>query len=569
MLNIKSYFSIMLDESIVLVRFHIIGYDGLLKLRCYTKVKHTRHIYTAIAYPCDGVYSFYLEELQCDKKYKYFLKCCKNDSKGYFYTLPKQCRRDVVFNLLSCFDCDTNSIQSDIVPCNKVAFNFILGDIVYSDHYFETNSSKLLKTRNAMSVIEYKEIYDNKLFNVQSVNKMFKNSLTLPIMNGHEIFNNFDNFHRLFKYDNIPGPNGFSELQIAGNIIYSANQINFPSFTPSSPPFPLVSQDIECVLMPNQSPNYSESVKNGLRVYKSMINPKTNYYKFKNGTDVEFFVLDIHSDLTQLNVNDNTQTLSMISAEQMNWLKNSLLDSTATIKFIVTSQPFSDTIIFPKNILPTSQLKATFTQAYDLLVANPGIYRPLISLFGIVIRANSDYENLSIEQKYRVFGPLMSSLGFAGWMYYDNTNEVKHIPQSIKQRSEIINYIETNNIFGVIFLTGNTHTSFVGYVDDLNNKNNNGFPIIEICSSPVLSPIRTTIMNYVNDVSTQRQFAYVAQSKNYLEVSTDLNNDKIIVKCIKNTGNPDIIEIDLIAYKKLQQGDGTQSPIKVNNINVM
>ena len=58
---------------------------------------------------------------------------------------------------------------------------------------------------------------------------------------------------------------------------------------------------------------------------------------------------------------------------------------------------------------------------------------------------------------------------------------------------------------------------------------------------------------------------YLANEKNYLNISTDIDNKKIIVTCFKINGQRDRITINLKKYKKLQKGYDV-NPIKVKRL---
>jgi phosphodiesterase/alkaline phosphatase D-like protein len=266
-----------------------------------------------------------------------------------------------------------------------------------------------------------------------------------------------------------------------------------------------------------------------------------------------------------MKMNDNSQILSIISKNQMNWLKKVLLLSKAKVKFIVTTTVFSDIVTIPRlsfDGIVTKSEKTTFNDLYNLLVNKKEIYGPLISLGDKFPKAIDDYELLSIEQKYRVFGCAMSLLDCGNWMYYDINNTIKYIPQSNKDRNEIISFIKNNKITGVIFLSGDLHTSFISYCDDLLLPNT--FPLLEISSSPNASPPSNQITNYMEDNPHQRQFIYATNDKSYSYIETDIENNLVKITYIKKNTNPILVEIDLQAYYNKQYIDKLIPVVKIN-----
>jgi len=561
-------FAVQTTPSLVMVRIYVENATEPMQLY-YQSPNSTAQI-TEVTFPRDGLYTFYLNKIEPDTDYKYHMKVYKVH--GEFRTLPEVTKaKEVKFNMLSCFgyanDTETsNSPRHGVFPDDEVDFNLLLGDSIYADYYYPTTDSKILNIKPALSVVEFDEVYQKRLFNVHKIKKMFKESLNFILADDHEIFNNWNAFYRSFQYDTTPGTNGFSELQIAANIIYSVYSFGDPTIVAPPPPIPVTSQDDESTLWSVQSPNYITGVMNGYHEFQDNLNPNLAYFKFSYGKHIDFFVLNIMADRTPMSVNNNSQILSIISLDQMNWLLNGLAQSRATVKFIVTTEAFSDLIIFPRSPLSPTAQKFTFTQLYTTLVTNPSFYAPFVSLQGAVPTAVPDYEALTLDQQYRVFGATMAELNGAGWMYYDQSNQVINIPQTNKQRTQIINFIKDNEISGVIFLTGDSHTSYVGYVDDLNNPN--AFPLIEICSSPSGSEPTKTITDYIKDDPLQKQFAYATHHKSYMHITTDLDDHKIHIKCIKHNCH-DFISINLNKYKKLQDGHSHKKPIKVNHHKVL
>jgi phosphodiesterase/alkaline phosphatase D-like protein len=611
--SITSHFSVFIAPTIVLVR--AFSDNAIEKLKLYYKSKCSDRK-SIISPPINGIYSFSLTHLKPDTEYEYYFK--DNDSIGFFKTIPYSYNKDnVTFNLMSCFGYSFDNVTSydpslGIYPHSCVDFNMILGDIVYSDFYKLDSNSKIFKTTASILNSEYDEVYKKRLFNINKINKMFKSSLTIPIADDHEIFSDYSDFYRSFEYDTDPLTGGFTELQLAANIAYSLLSLNNPSSVPSNPSG-VISQDDEYTLWSARTKNYSTAIQNGLTEYKNNITTNAGYYKFSYGSKIEFFVLNVQSDRgrnndnkqvvtiihnsqpdtnekrisitsdaqpnndeqvllitfdNQMNINDNKQILSIISDGQMSWLLNSLSNSKAEIKFIVTSQAFSDIIIKPRYLsnVSTAQ-KLTFPQLYNAFVTDSTYYEPLVSVSGQYPDAIISYLTMTTNQKYRVFGNAMSQLNAGGWMFYDNSNNVTNIPQSNKQRNQIIDHIKNNNIKGVIFLTGDVHESYVGYVDSLSSPS--VFPLIEIAASPSGSQPSTTISDYVQDNPSQQQYAYVRSIKNFAKIRTDIKNDFVTVEYIKKDYTTDFIKIDLRSYHKLQKGDTTQKPISVNCVPVL
>lgn len=561
-------FAVQVTPTLVMVRVYIENATEPLQL--YYQAPNNTIQVTEITFPRDGLYTFYLNHIEPDSDYKYHMKVYK--VQGEFRTLPEFTQsKEVKFNMLSCFgfaldEFNNYNPKHGIFPDDKVDFNLLLGDTIYADYYFPTTDSKILNVQPSLSIADFDEVYQKRLFNIHKVKKMFKKTLNFILADEHEIVDSWPAFYRSFEYDTTPGTNGFSELQIAANIAYSVYSLQAPYLLAPPPPIPVTSQDDESVLWSVQSPDYITAVMNGYHEFQDNLNPNLAYFKFSFGKHIDFFVLNIMADRTPMNINDNSQVLSIISLDQMNWLLAGLGQSNATVKFIVTTEAFSDLIIFPRTSFTPTTEKFTFTQLYTTLVTNSLYYTPLVGINGTEPLAVPDYEALTLDQQYRVFGYTMTALNGSGWMYYDQSNQVLNVPQTNKQRSQIINFIQENQIHGVIFLTGNAHSSYVGYVDDLNNPDS--FPIIEICSSPAGSPPSDTITDYIKDNPYQKQFAYATHHKSYMEIRTDLDDHSIHIKCLKHDCH-DFITINLHKYKELQEGHSHKKPIKVNHHKVL
>lgn len=567
-----SHFAVRLSCSVVMIRAYIPNAEGELKLVYKGGDKKCKN--SLVAFPRNGIYTFYLTNLCPNTTYTYRFDCY--EEKGRFKTFPsssiKRCSKNVSFNMMSCFGYEyhgitTNAPENGIYSDKPTDFNLLLGDNIYADYFYETSESKILNVRPAITSQEYDKVYQERFFNVDKINTMLKKSMTVLLQDDHELFDDWNSFYRSFEYDTTPGTNGFSELQIATNIIYTIISIASPSTLAPPPPIPALSQNSEPILWSVMSPDYITATNNGIQAFQDNLNPNIKYFKFSYGKHIEFFVLNIMTDRTPMKINDNTQVLSIISEDQMTWLLTGLSESKAKVKFIVTTETFSDLIILPR--LPFSPLsqKLTFDQLYLSAVFNPAFYSPLVSLGGAVPTAVLDYVDLSNVQKFRVFGSAISQLGASGWMYYDNSNTITDIPQTKKQRNQIMDHVKNNNIHGVIFLTGDKHTSFVDYVDDLRTPGS--FPLIEICASPSGSEPTDIVTNYMLDNPEQKQIAYATNKKSYLHISTDLDNNTIKIKCHRQNDTTDRIKINLCEYKLLQQGDTTQKPISVNGVPVM
>ena len=560
-MNITS-FPILIRQNFVAIRVYI--ENAINQIYLYYKSKNKKDWEKIVTFPNNNIYTFYLDNIEPDTKYYYHIKSIHIH--GKFKTLPNlRNKKDVNFNVLSCFGYGfdpENYKEFAILPKNGSDFNLLLGDNIYADYFYRSPESKIIAFKPSINLEEYNQVYRQLFFNVRPIKKMLHNSLNIILMDDHEIFDEWNTFYRSFEYSTNPGNNGFSELQIASNIIYSALSISDPILLAPPPPIPIISQNDEYILWSVRSPNYITSVNNGILSFQNNLNPNLKYFKFSYGKYIDYFVLNVMTDRTPMTINDNSQIISIISNEQMNWLLHELNDSNAKIKFIVTTQTFSDLIIIPKTPITPISEKVTISELYNRLVFDPNYYAPLVSLQGAIPTSVTDYENLTLDQKFRVFGPLVSQLGGSAWMYYDKSNNIVNIPQPNKQRNQIIDFIRHNKIHGVIFLTGDFHSSYVGYIDDLNTPN--VFPIIEICSSPVGSPPTTTIIDYINDNPDQKQFIYATDQKNFVNISTTIDKNKIIVTYYKKNNEQDRIKINLKKYKKLQKGDLLSNPIKIH-----
>jgi phosphodiesterase/alkaline phosphatase D-like protein len=459
----------------------------------------------------------------------------------------------VVFAFSSCngyiFDNNfVNAPENGIYPLNEdgtLDLNLCIGDNVYSDYFYSDPNPKITRRAAAVTLDQYNTIYAQRFFNVDKIRIMNSNTLGLYVSDDHEVFNDYADFYRSFVYS-IDNP--ISELQLTANVIYSLYALGGDTTLVS----PIVtSQEDNYNLWSIITPPYTESVNNGLTAFKNNISNVPKYYNFNYGTDVEFFILDVRSDRTPMKPNDNSQVLSIMSDEQFTWLKSSLSASTARIKFIVSSTVFSDVVIIPP--LPgisDRSIKVTFDQLYNTFVHDPTVYTPLITLNGAMPDALTFYQNLTMDQKYRVFGAAMSFLDCGNWMYYDKSNTIQFIPQSKKVRTELIEHIQTNKISGVFILSGDLHSSFVSYTDDPCAS----FPLLELSFSPSGSPGDNKIFDYMRTNPGQKQFLYVANQKNFGTVETDLDNELIIVTFVKIDGTQDVIRISLKDYEAQQYG---------------
>lgn len=561
-------FPVAVTPKLVMVRVYI--EHASEPLRLYYKSENNIFYTTDVTYPRDGLYTFYLHHVTVDTEYKYHLKTY--DVHGHFKTLPTHfANENVKFNMLSCFgykfdEVTENGPRHGIFPDDRIDFNLLLGDSIYADYYFTTDDSKILTVRPSSNIWELDKVYRERVFEVHKIKEMFEKSLNFILADEHEIFGNWNSFYRSFQYDTTPILHGFSELQLVANSIYTLLTLTNPEITAPPLPFPVLSQDDEPILWSVESTDYSDTVNNAYYSFQDNLNPNLSYFKFSYGKHIDFFVLNIMADRTPLRVNRNTQILSIMSLEQFNWLLAGLSESRAEVKFIVTTEPFSDVLIMPRfPFFPTSE-KMTFTELYNSLVNDPTFYTPLVSVLGSQPLAVPAYEALTPDQKFRVFGSSMATLNAANWMYYDQSNTIINIPQTNKQRNQIINFIRENHIHGVIFLTGNYHSSYVGYIDDL--RHHDSFPIIEICSSPVGSLPVKTLTEYIDDHPSQKQFAFVTHKNNYMHISTHIDEHKIHIRCIKH-GEDTHIKINLNKYKKLQEGHRHKKPIEVNDEEVL
>jgi phosphodiesterase/alkaline phosphatase D-like protein len=149
------------------------------------------------------------------------------------------------------------------------------------------------------------------------------------------------------------------------------------------------------------------------------------YHSFKVG-NCEFFMIDVRSCNTggwnnlkynaPLNLwtfNGNSPSQSMLNQPQLNWLLNSLRNSTATWKFIVSGVPFN------KNIQPLVELPLLIQGAQFNIAGQVGTGFRLSYSF-------SDY--------------------FGAYAY---------------ERTKILKYISDNNIKNVMVISGDTHGSAI------------------------------------------------------------------------------------------------------------
>lgn len=160
---------------------------------------------------------------------------------------------------------------------------------------------------------------------------------------------------------------------------------------------------------------------------------------------------------------------------------------------------------------------------------------------------------------------MASQLNCGGWAFYDKHDHGPYLPKAKPQRRQLLKHIKDNKIKGVVFLSGDYHSSFVGYV----NGKNDSYPIIEVCSSPNGSPVDTSIASYISDNPDQTQFAYLSPHKNYINLKTDVDNNRINITVVNKNSSQDNIVIDIGKYTALQSGDVSQLPISVNGVDVM
>src|SRR5204862_6394823 len=116
-----------------------------------------------------------------------------------------------------------------------------------------------------------------------------------------DVFNDYSDFFSSIKNTTEIGPNGFSELQIAANIIYSLYSVDNSSIGPS-PQVTSQYQNYNLWSIDNQI--YNETINNGLKSYKDNVTSSCSYYNFKYGCEIEYFVLNVRSDRTPMKIND-------------------------------------------------------------------------------------------------------------------------------------------------------------------------------------------------------------------------------------------------------------------------
>ena len=103
--------------------------------------------------------------------------------------------------------------------------------------------------------------------------------------------------------------------------------------------------------------------------------PNRIYRSFNWGKDLDLFLLDAHSYRSRSDLNDTVENNKTIfGKQQLQWLKESLLNSTATWKVISTDVPFSIPSCFTKFLgcdnwaTNSSAFKKTFvSERYDFL----------------------------------------------------------------------------------------------------------------------------------------------------------------------------------------------------------
>jgi hypothetical protein len=259
-----SNFPILITQDNVIIRIYVENVIDPITL--FYKSKKGKDCYKVISFPVNGIYTFSITELNPDTKYYYYTKSLKIS--GKFKTLPKD-KEDVNFNMLSCFGYDFNFdefSQNAIVPKKGADFNLLLGDNIYADYYYLSTESKILKFRPSITLEEYNKVYKERFFEIPEIRRMLRKSLNIILNDDHDIFDEWNSFYRSFEYSTSLGTNGFSELQIASNIIYSALSISDQSLLTPPPPLPITSQDNEYLLWSVRSKNYNESVMNGYTI---------------------------------------------------------------------------------------------------------------------------------------------------------------------------------------------------------------------------------------------------------------------------------------------------------------
>lgn len=492
---------------------------------------------TFVTYSRNAVYTFYLNDLKDDTKYRYRV----NDITGSFKTLPR-CKQDAKFRLESCFG---SAPKDGVFSTEDVDFSLVVGDAIYADQFFLGNVSKIEKYRPAITEKDYSEIYETNFYKVEKIMESLKGHLTVFLADDHDSFiDDGFSFFRKFTYNE-------TAMQVATNIVYAMYAIGAPETLAPPPPIPALPQDDEHVLWSINSPNYIKSKSNGLQSFKDHLFPTTKYFSFKHGEEIEFFVIDMNTE------RNFEEPMSLMSDTQMQWLLKGLKNSKATVKFIVTSQGFTDNIIVPRTPMTASATKVSFDELNNLLVHNPDIYTPLVTLQGAFPQGLDLYNSLSNEEKYQVFGKAVALLNGAGWMFFDKRNTIYNTK---KQRDQVVHFIKKYNIEGVIFLSGDLHTSYISYVDDLSTG---AFPLLEITGSPNGSTPETTLLQYMADHPEQRQYIYALGEKNYATISTSLKYSKLKVEFTKEKG-VDTVIIDLDKYKRLQKGENVTGVVTIN-----